>query len=576
MDEKFILITSSYLVMSSFLEVKNRVLSKRDRSSRGRIDQHAVTICSLINSRPEYYTTSSCSGRFHLYRGVGNKSDNADTKKSLGKGEGGFDRFRIHHGFIKDGEEARRYFNLETLEEDPEGGGIRLWRLISMRIWTLGKGTGRGEGEGECECEGDGEEEEEEEEEDSPQQPPPQSHPSIPSIPLTFNESSLIWLRYESFILHVCAISLPAADALMSAARRAGYKTVGVQSSGATSKVDGKVIVQILGDEFLETPLFSTPGYSEILAKMVNDRQRRNWDKIGRFEREVKGMVYEEGRGGRKHYDVVGDVAVVKDVEIKVVAVQNDSLSGVQKRSNLTIVAGNHSRMGKDGGLVTTHQEFGIKCLVDLNRTFFTARMGPERIRLCNCVSRGENVLSLFSGVGLEGLMIAGRREISGMTFVEINPVAVNCLRRGLELLGRNKAVVVKGGGMAAKERVKILEGDALAILSDLSDEAFDRIIAPRPKEGGKDGDLSDGIAGAEFLKAMLPKLKERGEVHWYDFAADHEVEGGCERTKKGVEDVVGEMGWRTEWLHAGKAGSGSIAKRQFRVCVDFRVHKKD
>lgn len=74
----------------------------------------------------------------------------------------------------------------------------------------------------------------------------------------------------------------------------------------------------------------------------------------------------------------------------------------------------------------------------------------------------------------------------------------------------------------------------------------------------------------------MLPKLKERGEVHWYDFAADHEVEGGCERTKKGVEDVVGEMGWRTEWLHAGKAGSGSIAKRQFRVCVDFRVHKKD
>lgn len=49
---------------------------------------------------------------------------------------------------------------------------------------------------------------------------------------------------------------------------------------------------------------------------MVNDRQRRNWDKIERFEREVKGMVYEEGRGGRKHYDVVGDVAVVKDVEV--------------------------------------------------------------------------------------------------------------------------------------------------------------------------------------------------------------------------------------------------------------------
>ena len=78
----------------------------------------------------------------------------------------------------------------------------------------------------------------------------------------------------------------------------------------------------------------------------------------------------------------------------------------------MVIVAGNRSRLGKDGSLVTTHQEFGIKCMVDVNRVFFSARMGPERIRLCNCVSRGEDVLSLFSGVGLEGLMIAGRREV--------------------------------------------------------------------------------------------------------------------------------------------------------------------
>ncbi|GMH98666.1 hypothetical protein TrVE_jg443 [Triparma verrucosa] len=574
--------------MSTFLEVKNRILSKRDRSSRGRIDQHAVTICSLINDREEFYTTSSCSGRFHLYRGVGNKSSNADTKKTLGKGPGGFDRFRISHGFIASSEAALRYFNLETLKEDPEGGGDKIVEVDQYENLLEG---------------GVAEEEEEEEEENeslplapptAPLAPPTlNSHPTVPELQVSEDEASLIFLRFESFILHVCCSSLNAADALMSAARSAGYKTVGVQSSGATSKVDGKVIVQVLGDEFLEMPLFDTKGKEVMLAKLVNDRQRRNWAKIGRFEAEVKRMEYSEAdktKGGKgKHYDVVGDVAIVKDVDvnsphaetigmdimqsnskIKVVAVQNDSLSGVEKMSNLTIVAGNFSRLQKDGGLVTTHQEFGIKCLVDLNRTFFTARMGPERIRLCNCVSRGENVLSLFSGVGLEGLMIAGRREISGLTFVELNPVAVNCLKRGLELLGRNKAVVVKG----AKERVKILEGDAMEVLKSLEDNSFDRIIAPRPKESSTDGDLSSEFSGSNFLEAMLPKLKERGECHWYDFAADHEVESGCPRTKKGIEDVVRQLGWRAEFLHAGKAGSGSIAKRQFRVCIDFRVIK--
>ena len=261
--------------------------------------------------------------------------------------------------------------------------------------------------------------------------------------------------------------------------------------------------------------------------------------------------------------------------KIKVVAAQNDALQGSSKASDMSIIAGNRSRLGEDGSLITTHQEFGIKCLVDVNRAFFSARMGPERIRLCNCVSRGEDVLSLFSGVGLEGLMIAGRREIKGITFVELNPAAVNCIKRGLELLGRNKAVVVKGGGSVAKSRAKVIEGDALEVLSGMEDDAFDRVIAPRPKEGGKDGDLSTSLCGVEYLSALVPKLKDRGEVHWYDFASDVELEGGLVRTKTSIKEAVVGLGLDVEFLHAGKAGSGTIAKRQYRVCVDFRILKK-
>ena len=50
--------------------------------------------------------------------------------------------------------------------------------------------------------------------------------------------------------------------------------------------------VQVLGDEFLETPLFSTAGLEVAFAKLVNDRQRRNWEKIGRFEAAMRAMTY--------------------------------------------------------------------------------------------------------------------------------------------------------------------------------------------------------------------------------------------------------------------------------------------
>ena len=65
-----------------------------------------------------------------------------------------------------------------------------------------------------------------------------------------------------------------------------------------------------------------------------------------------------------------------------------------------------------------------------------------------------------------------------------------------------------------------------------------------------------------------------RAEVHWYDFAADHEVEHGLERTKNGIKKEIQtyENVKGVEFLWSGKASSQTVAKRQYRVCVDFRI----
>jgi len=260
---------------------------------------------------------------------------------------------------------------------------------------------------------------------------------------------------------------------------------------------------------------------------------------------------------------------------IKVVALQTASLQTSSKslQSGLMAIAGNVARLQTSPpSLLTTHTEHTIKCVVDLAGAFFTPRMGPERLRLCNCVARGEKVLVMFAGVGMEGLMIAGRREIAEICMVEMNPCAVACIRKGKLLLKSNKAVA---GGKNRSDLVEVVEGDVGEVVPKLKKNWYDRVICPRPKEGKEDGDLGEGVAGGEFLKLMLPHMKQQGgECHWYDFAADWELEGGLVRTKGGIETVCREEGYEVEFSHAGKAGSGSVAKRQFRVCVDFKVHK--
>lgn len=172
----------------------------------------------------------------------------------------------------------------------------------------------------------------------------------------------------------------------------------------------------------------------------------------------------------------------------------------------------------------------------------------------------------------MEALQIVSKTEAKEVLAIEKNEVAAECLRRARRMLERNKTVTIPGGGMGAAGRLSIMEGDALEILPTLENASFDRIVAPRPKEGATDGDMGTGDAGREFLVAMLPLLKQKGEVSWYDFCADHELPK-CHRTKAMVETVCDSLGLDMEVLHVSKVGS--VARRQFRLCMDFRITGK-
>lgn len=638
---------------------KLNCLSKRDKSSAGRIDPRAVDICDALNKREEYYTTSSCAGRCFLYCGDGIKSwhnNGSDTiidcsgttiddgglvndavatsmfDEMVATIPGGttaklgfFQRFRVNHDLII---EPARYFDLTTIidGQDPTGGGDPIPSVGQFDHGNNAAFKNKLE----------------------------QGSSNIPITP--------IWLRYEPFILHVMCRSLQASSALMALARPA-FKNVGLTSwhSGSDDRDDDendmistesknaqqkqqckgggpRYLVAIWGDEGLDMPLslptsvgsglFYNPDddgsvkNAEWLAGLVNERHVRNWKKIERFiesmrslEEEVPVDANNHDRDGEEQwtyvdadvntndpfqsertssrlprsYDVVGDVAILnclpegdEDEQRKVgdlIMSRNKAIKICVARTNPLSTSNRSPGVGllqlagpARNPIITSHCEYGVKCYVDLQHTFFSPRMALERLRLSQQVARGERVLVVFAGVGMEALQIVSRTEAREVLTIDKNVVAIECLRRAKQILHRNQTATCPGGGAAAATRLTIMEGDALEILPKLESESFDRIVAPRPKEGTLDGDIGSGDSGKEFLLAMLPLLKVKGECHWYDFAADHELPE-CRRTRDAVEAACLAVGLSIEVIHVAKVGS--VARRQFRICLDFRITGK-
>jgi len=66
----------------AFLNEKKTFLSKLDKSKKGSLDEKIIPLLSTINSKPQYYTTSSCSGRITLFTTSGKKNQSDWLKVS--------------------------------------------------------------------------------------------------------------------------------------------------------------------------------------------------------------------------------------------------------------------------------------------------------------------------------------------------------------------------------------------------------------------------------------------------------------------------------------------------------------
>lgn len=254
----------------------------------------------------------------------------------------------------------------------------------------------------------------------------------------------------------------------------------------------------------------------------------------------------------RRAFDVIGDIAIIEippelekkekiiaqallkmNKNIKVVAKKAGVHKGVYRTQKLKIIAGERRKK-------TEHKESGVRLRLDVEKCYFSPRLGTERLRIARQVKPGETILVMFSGTAPYPLVLAKHtraREIHG---IEINPAAHKYAQENVAL---NKL----------ENKILLFQGDVKLVMPGLAHK-YDRIIMPLPHEAER------------YLSYALRAAKKGARLHFYDFQhekkfsqAKQKVLSACKKAKKKcrITKVV---------------ACGQVGVRQYRVCVDATV----
>jgi tRNA (guanine37-N1)-methyltransferase len=203
-----------------------------------------------------------------------------------------------------------------------------------------------------------------------------------------------------------------------------------------------------------------------------------------------------------RSFDVVGDLVVVRvppELEryagalgealrafvpgTRLVAA-DDGVEGPSRLRRLRRLAGT-------GPFRTVHRENRLEFEVDLERAYFSPRLGREHRLVAEATRPGERVLDACCGVGPFGITLLARSGAREATLVDANPDAI-------ELARANAA----RAGVAGRCRTAVARIEAFVATA----EPFDRVIFNLPHEGIK---YETQVGGA---------VARGGTLHAYEF----------------------------------------------------------
>ncbi len=253
-----------------------------------------------------------------------------------------------------------------------------------------------------------------------------------------------------------------------------------------------------------------------------------------------------------RSFDVVGNISIIeipKRLEkkekliaqtllllfknIKTVVKKVGSHKGIYRTQKLKIIAGEKNKIAE-------HKENNVRVKLNVEKCYFSPRLSNERLRISKQIKKNENVLVMFSGVGVYPLVFAKNSFAKKIYGIELNPVAH---KYALENIKLNKL----------EDKLNLFNYDVKKIVNKLKIK-FDRIIMPLPKDA------------ENFLESAFKVSKKGTLIHFYTFSKEDEFDNvkeliinKCKRYKK-----------KCKILNIIKCGQN--APREYRICVDFKV----
>jgi len=238
------------------------------------------------------------------------------------------------------------------------------------------------------------------------------------------------------------------------------------------------------------------------------------------------------------HKNIIGKAVLESQKNVRTVLAKAGAVGGTFRLREFSVIAG-------EPKTETIHKEYGCQYHVDLAKVYFSPRLSYEHSRVASLVEEGETVVDLFAGVGPFAILIAKTHEDVEVHAVDVNPYAIEFLKRNIRL---NR---VEG-------KVHPIFGDAKQVVEERLSGVADRVIMNLPEKA------------LEFVDAACGAVKPMGGVvHFYSFVSASDA---LENLKLRFIDAVEKCGRKVEKILFSRLVRAT-APHEWQAVLDAKIH---
>jgi tRNA (guanine37-N1)-methyltransferase len=233
----------------------------------------------------------------------------------------------------------------------------------------------------------------------------------------------------------------------------------------------------------------------------------------------------------------IGEAVLVTQKNVRTVLEKDSAISGTYRIREYKIIAG-------EPRTTTIHKEYGCQYKVDVAKAYFSPRLSNEHNRIASLVQKRETIVDLFAGVGPFSILIAKKNPDVKVYAIDINPAAMEFLRKNIRL---NRV----------ENRVFPLLGDAKQTVDKQLFGVADRIIMNLPEKA------------MEFIDTACRTMKPAGGVvHYYEFIR---LPDSLENLKLRFSNAVEKAGRRVDSFASEKT-IRATAPYEWQAVLDAKI----